>query len=485
MSRAHFITWTLLAFGGFALFSQTASAQDPPLPKKNSQAVTDVTALRDQRGITKEELPKAREAFKAFAKYYAEVVQHPAVWKASQEFKIDPILAAQIPTIDGPNGILRDLDRFILDPVVGGNKVGADQAVYIRELGAALDEALRPLIETHPERIVRINAARVLAHVARSGAPAYFTTITRLLGNANTPTEVKYYLFHAAAAALNAADPYDIKVRKHANDPKMVGSLIQVLEKCVTTPSHLVTGLPAKAEDITPDQLAVIGLVRRQAVRALGQVKFASYPAPGGGTLYPAHTLVRVAMSDPNLPPAPGPAEAAEAAIGICNMAPVVELTKGGFASLKAPNGYNADVAVEAVLTALVNFAGPRAANPFDRSVAWRSYAARLAEALRDWRPLFDPDYDPVTRKFEARLVPPLVEETYKWVVPNILARMDKVDSAGKPDVAGSKVEIELLKERLDKVRTRQTRKTELFNEVKQTSIEFVLPPPPPPPPKK
>jgi hypothetical protein len=453
------------------------------LPKTNYSALEVLSVARSQRGITKEELPKVKEACKAVAKYYADVIQHPAVWKASQDFKINAP-GVQIPTIEGPNGILHDLDRILLDPVIGGTKVGADQADYIRELGLALDEALKPLIESHPERIVRINAARVLAHVARTGAPAHFTTLTNLIGNANTPTEVKYYLFNAAGAALAAGDPYDIKVRKHANDPKLIGALIKALDTCVTTPSQLLTGLPAKADEITPDQLAVIGLVRRQAVRALANVKFASYPDSAGKMIYPAHTLVRVALSDPAFNPPPGPAEVAEAAIGICNMAPVAEQLKGGVALVK---GYNADVAVEAILTAMVNFAGPRAANQYDRSLAWRSYATRLAEAMRNWRPLFDPDYE-ITQpnKFEPKLVPPSVEEMYKFVVPNILAKMDKVDNSGKPDI-GATVNIQGLRERLDAMTKRPNRKTELFQGVPQTSIDFppAPPPPPPPPPKK
>jgi hypothetical protein len=471
------MTWTLLAIGGFALATQPALAQNE-LPKKNNTAVEAVSTARDQRGVTKEELPKVKEACKAFAKYYADVIQHPAVWKSSQDFKINTP-GVQIPTIEGPNGILHDLDRFVLYPVVGGTKVGADQADYIRELGLALDEALKPLIESHQERIVRINAARVLAHVARTGAPAHFITLTNLISNANTPTEVKYYLFNAAGAALSAGDPYDIKVRKHMSDPKLVAGLIKAIDTCITTPSQLLTGLPAKADEITPDQLAVIGLVRRQAVRALAQAKFATYSDPAGKTMYPVYTLVRVAMSDPALNPPPGPAEAAEAAIGICNMAPVAEQLKGGFALVK---GYNADVAVEAILTAMVNFAGPRAANPFDHSLAWRSYAVRLAEAMRNWRPLFDPDYDPTQpNKFESKLVPPSVEEMYKFVVPNILAPMDKVDNMGKP-VVGATVNIQGLRERLDVMTKRPNRKTELEEGVPQTSIDF---PPAPPPPKK
>jgi hypothetical protein len=274
-------------------------------------------------------------------------------------------------------------------------------------------------------------------------------------------------LFQAAGAVLSAYDPNEPKMRKHSTDAKAVGALVKTLDDCVNTPALLFAGLPAgaKAEDLTLDQLAVIGLVRRQAVRALAQTKFVSFPGPNGKMVYPAHTLARVALGDPAFAPAPGPAEAAEAVIGLCNMAPVAEQLKGGFASVK---GYNADVAVEAILTALVTFASPRAANVFDRSLPWKTYALRIAEAMRNWRPLFDPEYDPTQpAKYDPSLIPPIVEAMYKEVIPKVLAPMDGV---------GPKVEIEWLRKRLADVRNRPNRKTELFSGVPQTSIEFAPP---------
>src|SRR5205823_2123039 len=79
--------------------------------------------------------------------------------------------------------------------------------------------------------------------------------------------------------------------------------------------------------------------------------------------------------------------------------------------------------------------------------------------------------------KYDPRLVPALVEDTYKFVVPNVLAPMDKVDFAGKPDVSAT-VKIEQLRGRLGQLRARPKRNTLLFANVPQTTIDF-------PPPKK
>ncbi|QJX00351.1 hypothetical protein [Frigoriglobus tundricola] len=471
MPRTRFITWTLLAVGGFALLPAAASGQ-APLPKKPDTAR--IIELRElpRGGIQKAELKEAREHFAKLAKYYADTIAHPDVWKASQDFKIETPGALRPPTIDGPEGLLRDLDRYLLEFVPGTKTPNLEPLDYIREFGAALDAALKNLIETHPEPIVQINAARVLAHVARTGAPAHYTTITALLSNANTPTGVRNYLFHAAGAVLSAYDPNDPVLRKHSGDPAAVGALIKVLDDAITTPSMLLTGLPAdaKVDDIAQDQLLVIGYVRRQAVKALAQCKFASFPGPGGKTIYPAFTLTRVARGDSALAPLPGPAEAAEAIIGICGMAPVFEQNKGGFAAVK---GYNPDVAVEAILAGLITFAKPRAGDAFNRSLPWRTYALRIAGGMRDWRPLFDPDFNPnQPNRFAPQLVPASVEELLKEVVPKVLAPMDKVDANGKPDIA-AKVDIEGLQRRLVELRARPNRKTELFTGVPQTRIDF------------
>jgi hypothetical protein len=477
MSLTRFTSWTVLVVAGFALFAPTASAQDPQRPKKPNTSLIVELYERPRGGIAPAEMAKARETFKAWAKFAADTVAYMEVYKAPQDLKVLPIGVEPPPTIDGPNGgLLYELNRFIIEPGVTRPQ-NLDPADYIREMGAALDAALKDLIETHPERIVRINAARVLANIARTGAPAHFPTVTTLIANANTPPEVKYYLFQAAGALLNAPDVSDLRIRRHAADAATIGKLVKALQDCIDKPEMIVPGVSAsKPETLTEDQLAVVGFIRRHAVKALGHTKFVRVPGPDGKTpIYPAYTLVRVAMSDPNLLPPPGPAEAAEAVIGICNMAPTEEQLKGGFKLIKE---YNSDVAVEAVTAALVTFAKPRAANAFDRSLPWRLYAARVGEALRNWRLLFDPDYEsfrPIN--YNPALIPAGVEALSTEVVPKVLAPMDKVDFQGKPE-PGATVGIEWLQQRVKALRERPKRNTELFANVAATTINF-------PPPKK
>jgi hypothetical protein len=473
MPRSRFATRTLLFAAGFALLMPAARGQpDSQLPDKPRAAMRAIGDYREipRGGIPEADLPKARESFKAFAKYYADVIAHPLVWKASQEIKADPF--ARIPVIDGPNGILREIDRYLLEPVPGGAKMGNfEPASYVREMGAALDAALKNLIETHPERIVRVNAARVLAHVARTGAPAHFRTVTALLADPKTSPEIKYYLFRAAAGVLGAIDPTDQMMRKHAADPKTVGALVKVVEESVANPAMLLPGY--KPELATEDQLQVIALVRRQAVRALAQVKFVTIPGPDdkAPALYPSYTLVRVAMSDPRLVPAPGPAECAEAAIGLCNMA--AWQWKGD--SRVPLKNYNAEVAVEAIAQALITFAEPRAGNRNDRTLPWRAYAVRIAEAMTKAKPLYDPDATPPYQptKYAAQLVPESFERLYRFALPNVLAPLDKVDNKDNP---AADPDVPRLRQFLAAMKQNPKRKTVLFEGVPETTINFPEP---------
>jgi hypothetical protein len=450
---------------GFALAAPRGATAQDAVPRKPDAAFKTVREYYEQpQAIPANELKPAQEAFAAFAKYFADSLTHPALWRASQDVKVE-VPQGLFPSLDGDRGMLRELDRFLLKPVTGG-EIGPTKADYVRELGAALDAALKPLI-AHPEPIVRVNACRVLAHVARSGAPAHYETITTLLADPKTATELKHYLLQAAGAVLSAADPTEIKVRKHSGTPKAVGALVKALEGCVTDPAMLIPDF--KADAVTNDQLVVLAFVRRQAVKALGQVKFATLPGPDGKTpIYPAYTLARVALGDPALLPASRPgeaaAEAAEAVIGLCNMQPPAK-------------GFNAPLAVEAISAGLNTFATPRATNVNDRSLPWRSYSLRIAEGLRNLRLMFNPEFDPLqpSKKFDDALIPAPFEELYKEVLPKVLAPIEKVDAGGKPDSTAT-VEVEkVLRERLKAFRADPNRSKTLFEGAPATSLESAL----------
>jgi hypothetical protein len=325
---------------------------------------------------------------------------------------------------------------------------------------------------TNPEPIVRLNAMRVLAVACKSGAAAHYPTVTALLKNANTPTQIKYYALQAAGNLLAAYDVNEYKIRKHSHGPKEVGELVAAVQECVVNPNAIVAGIPGgKIADATPEQINVTSFVRRQAIRALAEVRSVSLPGPDGQMLYPAYTLARVCLSDASLGIPSTPADCAEAIIGLCNMAPV-------YMGNQVKN-FNPDAAVEAIATGLLTFAKLRAGNPADRSLPWRGYSARLGYALRAWKPLFDPTFDPTASDpnnpdkpgtYTDRDVPASVNELIKRTQIDILGPIDKVGLDGKPDLTAT-VDLEDLRRFLSQLHASPKRDPLLFRGVLATTI--------------
>jgi hypothetical protein len=167
--------------------------------------------------------------------------------------------------------------------------------------------------------------------------------------------------------------------------------------------------------------------VRREAIRALAQVRFVMLPGPEGreNMLYPAYTLARVCMADttaidPVLGPPPTSSERAEAVLGLCNMAPVWES--------EPIKSFNNDALALAVATGLVHFAGPRT-DPSDKSLPWMGYGLRIAEAMGDWPPIFSFLHNPVKpNPADAQAAPAVVKDVIRRAQTSILAPMTAKD---------------------------------------------------------
>lgn len=456
------IIWTLGALCGFAFFATEAQAQD--LPRKDSGAFQEAFrwASNETRGIPREELENTRGKFKLVAKYFADMVSNPTILKASIDPKFGP---NRLPTLDrDPNtGVFNDLDKLLLDPTIPYptiRQVPPEKLVYMNELGAAFDAAIKPLL-TSPERIIRINAARLLVEVCRSGARPYWATVTGLIKSPDTPTEIKNYAFQAAAHLLAAYDITDYKLRKHNNDDEKVAELAEAISACIIKPENLLKGF--KRETATPDQLAVIGFVRRNAVHALGKVRFIKILGQNKQPVYPAYTLCQVCVSDPVLTPASSPNECVEAVIGLCNMAPA--------ADGRAIKGYNADAVVEAMWSGLATFAADRA-DPNNHSLPWRHYGIELKNAFNGWRPLFDPVFDPTSPNQFLDLMPASAKDLMGRVDNLIVQPISKVDSKGNPD-PGSGINVGAIQQMAGQLRSNPNRNPQVYADNPNTVLKY------------
>ncbi|HEY2909660.1 MAG TPA: hypothetical protein VGI99_05415, partial [Gemmataceae bacterium] len=311
MSPIRSLSLTLLAAGGAGLLTcATSRAQDAELPKAPTVNILSYSV----RGAEIDK--RAKDAFIAFAKYNAEYVANPKVYANAQEV----LPSIRVRTVDD---LQREITRVALAPLPDG-RVGLDQADYIRELGIALDNELKAVIKTNPTPIVRINAMRLLAEACRSGAVAHYPTITGLITSPDTPPEVKYYAFQAAANLLSAYDIANPTTRLHSNNAKEVNALVAALQDAILKPDAI---LPPPAKGATTPRSAandveVVQFIRRQAIKALGRCRFSDKATATSPALYPAFTLALVAISSPDIVPAPSRTEVAEAVIGICNMSP-------------------------------------------------------------------------------------------------------------------------------------------------------------------
>ena len=309
MTLARLTAWTMLAGVGFALVHRPAAAQDPPLPSKKADALEAVSTYKEteSRGIPAAALSTVRNQFQAFANYYGEMVKHPLIYKHAQDPSVKEPNLRTIPPLDGPSGLIPDMQRFIVEPTLfNASRVTKDRGDYIRELGSAFDNVLKPIINENPERIIRINATRMLAASCKSGATAHYETVTAILTNANTPPYVKHYALVAAGNLLSAYDVYNYRSRRHSNGwkndekkgaaDKELAELVVAIEKHITDPTAILNNVPnLKAAEIPPDQQDVVRFIRRQAIRALGELRFAAIPSGDGKTtLYPAFTLARL-----------------------------------------------------------------------------------------------------------------------------------------------------------------------------------------------
>ena len=272
----------------------------------------------------------------------------------------------------------------------------------------------------NPPAIIRVNAARLHAEGAKSGAPAFGKSVMAMLTNTYfkdkagkpvaTPPEVFFYALRAAENLLAAYDPTVLVgqfASRHSLPDAELVPLVKLLEEMVVkgppvadkaapatvdaSGRPIVLAAPAgeakegdakpdapaidPAKGLTPEQAAVVRYYRRAAIRALAKVRFDTVGGKGGpgGETRPAFTLAKVAVSDASLSLPATAGDAAEAVIGLAGMAPVASITT-----------LNIDAWSSAMAVGMAAYAAPRiaAAAADERSLPWKVYSARLNVAF-------------------------------------------------------------------------------------------------------
>lgn len=393
---------------------------------------------------------KNLDALDEFARHYA--------YKVTQEKYYNPgaesgELKAR-PQEDSLDAVFNDIRSYLypgnLRPTADSvSKMTVDNADYIKELGAAFDRALAGILKANPPSLVRVNAARMLAVVASTGAPAYAKTITALVADPKTPPEVLVYAYQAAEAYLAAYDPYAVgrvDATRHAGEPADVVALVRALERHVvfdpatpggpvgdrtagTAPAAVPPAEGATGDDrpksgrleakgLTPEQVKVVRYFRRHAVRALSKVRFDTLGGKNNlPEVRPAFTLARVAVADPAVSPPPSAAEYADAVAGLCGM------------TANAGQTLNVDALADAIAAGSIGFGLAKVQNPGDRSLPWRITASRLAAAFADFKAS-------VNRNAKALAARGLITSVADTVTTAVLAPLEQGgEKGGTPDV--------------------------------------------------
>jgi hypothetical protein len=312
---------------------------------------------------------KNRQMIKTVADYLAFSIAQPPYngEPIPREDKITP-----------PNHTMADLmlraESFANLPISAGNqgKVAQEQVEYAAEMGKAIADAVKVVLENSNKPIERVNAVRLLSIFARIPAAALVEPLLVIVNNPRLSDAEKVYAFQGLRNLLEHSDltfPDRHMPDLHRN-PDRLAAIGQALTTYIT----------AKRTFRDEKDRQVIEFARRYAIEAMARFKDGVLRKPNKELIYrPSWTLARVMEQDPSVAPPFTPTEQAEAAIGFCQM--------------KVDPDMNLDVAAYSVAKVLVTFA--RAAN-LDGERAkrdntpvahpWKVTAARFSYALAVWR---------------------------------------------------------------------------------------------------
>jgi len=280
--------------------------------------------------------------------------------------------------ITPPNHTMADLmiraESFANLPISAGNqgKVAQEQVEYAGEMGKAIADAVKVVLENSTKPIERINAVRLLSIFARIPAPALVEPLLVIVNNPRLSDAEKVYAFQGLRNLLDQSDL--------TFPDRHIPDLHRYPDKLAAIGQALTTYITARRTFRDDKDRQVIEFARRYAVEAMARFKDGVLRKPNKELIYrPSWTLARIMEQDPSVAPPFTPIEQAEAAIGFCQM--------------KVDPDMNLDVAAYSVAKVLVIFA--RAAN-LDGERAkrdntpvahpWKGISARFSYALAIWR---------------------------------------------------------------------------------------------------
>ncbi len=381
------------------LFAASSVAWGQPAPKTKldsefapylkkasmpSGGVSNLSTYRDQ-GFSNAITPAEKTYLENMAAYYVYRLTEPKYHANEESSSSD--LAPRQRSFTIP--YLMDDVRKYVHPLP--NQSAADPSTwepnrraYVAEFGAALDKRIiEVMTDKNPPAILRVSAARMLANVTVSGAPAHWITVQKILKDPKLQPDVAYYALEAAGNLFSA---YDYRKKWLYNGKEWVAEellvdLAKTVEDYITKPlpfmdrvagSNRKAGEAIDMKTLTPGEIAVAHFYRLQAIRALGKLRYDSVGGTQAAEYRPMLTLLKIALSDPSIFPAVNSREISEAVMGICTAEPGLDM--------------NLDDVILAVGYGVKAFALPASgAVDADRSVLWKLYSERMKYTMTKW----------------------------------------------------------------------------------------------------
>jgi len=291
----------------------------------------------------------------------SEVLDHAAQWYAyrlTHTEHQDPK-----PSVKGMHDLVKEAMDQIIDLRTPRKPPTAAERAYMEEFGKRLTVCLREVVK-NPKVIARVNAAAILAQLAKAGQDNAVDVLVEILKDPKENDAVKLYALRGLRdvfATGGDESPFADKER----EGRVIAALLEYLAR-----------KPTLAKDAPPEELAAINYVRVEAVTALGQSR---YPAHSKVVEKVTHierptalALLRLLRKD-GIQPEPSLAEQVAAAAGVCRL------------RSKELDLYNPDYAAYHVGRFIVEFVSlhnSKGQQEKEKKEPWKIYANRLSTGL-------------------------------------------------------------------------------------------------------
>jgi len=381
----------------------------PNSPKSNAYNNVQKMRLGQLNVKDKAEYPNS---YADLASYLVDRLVHPPF--NGKEFK-----GKQIGPPESIDTLLEEVANYCIVPPRTDVDEQNNQIANMRVFAEKMGERIQYVMKDTTERLEKVNAARMLAVVAKLPTDALADTFLKLIRDDNVPREVKLYLFEGLGNLLAGVDPKD-RTKGVIQDMDKLAEICKELERIILMSYPLPKGTPENSPAAI-ESAHVIQFIRRGAVRALAQVKYSVIRNRAREPVVrPLWTLIRVASRDPSVIPGFTESEQIEAIIGICQMRPddLVNIDSVAYLlsdSLLALSTYHNDQKNQ------LN-RNPR----FKPVTPWKLTGFRIAEAMKQWKANVE--------KLPATRSPAVVIKLIDAATLRFLTKMEQDGLAAVPD---------------------------------------------------